>query len=126
MHWIQHPVKLEGTRVALLPLDRSHFDDLITIAKDEKIWTMMSINGADEAVIQQHLKSALLHRAAEEQYPFTIFDKEKKRIIGCTRRFNMFPEHKKLEIGWTWYDPAYWGSGHNTECKYLLLTHCFE
>ena len=39
---------------------------------------------------------------------------------------NIFPEHRKLEIGWTWYDPAYWRTGYNRECKLLLLTYCFE
>jgi len=74
----------------------------------------------------QHLKSAVLKRATGEQYPFTIIDNQKNRIIGSTLFHNIYPEHRKLEIGWTWYDPAYWRTGYNRECKLLLLTYCFE
>ena len=32
----------------------------------------------------------------------------------------------KEAIGWTWYDPSYWRTGYNRECKLLLLTYAFE
>jgi RimJ/RimL family protein N-acetyltransferase len=38
----------------------------------------------------------------------------------------MFPEHRRLEIGWTWYGAAYQRTPVNTECKLLLLTHAFD
>ena len=126
MNWIQHPVILEGERVRLVPLDSAHFDELMQVAAQEQIWERMSINGADKDRITQHLKTALLRRAVGEQYPFTIIDKVDNKIIGSTMFHNIFPEHRKLEIGWTWYDPAYWRTGHNRECKLLLLTYCFE
>jgi len=126
LNWIQHPVILEGERVRLVPLDSAHFDELVQVAAQEQIWERMSINGADKDRITQHLKTALLRRAVGEQYPFTIIDKVHNKIIGSTMFHNIFPEHRKLEIGWTWYDPAYWRTGHNRECKLLLLTYCFE
>ena len=126
MNWIQHPVILEGERVRLVPLDSAHFDELVQVAAQEQIWERMSINGADRDRIMHHLKTALLRRAVGEQYPFTIIDKVHNKIIGSTMFHNIFPEHRKLEIGWTWYDPAYWRTGHNRECKLLLLTYCFE
>ena len=126
MNWIQHPVILVGERVRLVPLDSAHFDELVQVAAQEQIWERMSINGADKDRIMQHLKTALLRRAAGEQYPFTIIDTVHNKIIGSTMFHNIFPEHRKLEIGWTWYDPAYWRTGYNRECKLLLLTYCFE
>ena len=126
MNWIQHPVLLEGSRVKLVPLDNAHFSELLVIAKDKKIWEHISINGADEDVMQQHLRSALLKRATGEQYAFTVIDKVQNKIIGSTLFHNIFGEHRKLEIGWTWYDPAYWRTGYNRECKLLLLTYAFE
>ena len=72
------------------------------------------------------MRSTLLKRASGEQYTFTIIDKLSNKIIGSTRIYNFYPEHKKLEIGWTWYAPAYWGKGYNIECKLLILTYCFE
>jgi RimJ/RimL family protein N-acetyltransferase len=80
----------------------------------------------DSDAFRNELRSALLRKTIGEEYPFTIFDNKTGNIIGSTRLYNMFPAHRKLEIGWTWYDPAYWGKGHNAACKLLLLTHAFE
>ncbi|MBC7553186.1 MAG: GNAT family N-acetyltransferase [Taibaiella sp.] len=126
MAWIEHPVMLEGERVKLVPLDKSHFSALVDIANEEKIWEFISINGANDNILMNHLRSALLKRATGEQYAFTVIDKKENKVIGSTLFHNIFPEHRKLEIGWTWYDPAYWRTGFNRECKLLLLTYCFE
>ena len=126
MSWIQHPVILEGDRVKLVPLDNSHFPDLLAIARQSQIWEFMSINGADEHRLTAHLRGAMLKRATGEQYAFTVLDKRTGKVIGSTLFHNIFPEHRKLEIGWTWYHPDYWRTGYNRECKLLLLTYCFE
>ncbi len=126
MNWIQHPVILKGEKVTLVPLDNAHFAELLEVGKQEQIWEHISINGADRERLMQHLKSAVLKRGTGEQYPFTVIDNKTNRIIGSTLFHNIFPEHRKLEIGWTWYDPAYWRTGYNRECKLLLLTYCFE
>jgi len=126
MNWIQHPVILEGTKVKLVPTDHTHIPDLLAVGRQEKIWEFISINGSDTERLAQHLKSAILKRSTGEQYPFTVIDKQTGKIIGATMFHNIFPEHRKLEIGWTWYDPAYWRTGYNRECKLLLLTYCFE
>ncbi len=126
MNWIQHPIILEGGMVRMVPLERSHFEELLQAGSAEEIWEFVSINGADRKRLLLHLESAVLKRANGEQYPFTVIDRASGKIIGSTMFHNMFPEHRKLEIGWTWYSPEYWRTGHNRECKLLLLTHCFE
>ena len=47
-------------------------------------------------------------------------------VIGSTSYLNVVPEHRRLEIGNTWNDPSAWGTGANTEAKYLLLGYAFE
>ena len=126
MNWIQHPVVLEGEKVKLVPMEHAHFPDLVEIAKQEKIWEHFSVNGTEKDTLLRHLKSFILKRPTGEQYPFTILDNKTNKIIGCTLLYNFSPENRKLEIGWTWYDPAYWRTGYNRECKLLLLTYCFE
>lgn len=126
MNWIQHPIILEGEKVKLVPLDSAHFPGLLEVGKQEKIWEHISINGSDKDRLTLHLKSAILKRGTGEQYPFTVFNVKNNCIIGSTMLHNIFPEHRKIEIGWTWYDPAYWRTGYNRECKLLLLTYCFE
>ena len=126
MNWLLHPVVLEGERVKLVPLDPGHFAELLKIGAQEKIWEFISINGAEEQILLAHLRSAVLKRATGEQYAFTVIDKVSNKIIGSTLFHNIYPVHRKVEIGWTWYDPAYWRTGYNVECKLLLLTYAFE
>ncbi len=126
MNWIPHPVILEGNKVKLIPLENAHFDDLIAISKDKKIWEFLTVDGSDETTITTELKSALLKRMDGSEYPFTITDKETGKIIGSTRYIDIYPQYRKLEIGWTWNAQAFWGTGYNTECKLLLLTYAFE
>lgn len=58
--------------------------------------------------------------------PFTIFDQASGEIIGTTRIGELDMINRNAEIGWTWLSPDYWRTGVNTECKFLLLRHCFE
>jgi len=51
---------------------------------------------------------------------------EEGPIIGMTRLYGVEPEFKRLEIGYTWYVPAVWGTVYNKECKLLLLQYSFE
>ncbi len=126
MNWINHSVVLKGALVKLVPLERAHFAELLSVGANNLIWEFISINGSDPERLKLHLESAVLKRANGEQYPFTVICNRTGNIIGSTMIHNIFPEHKKLEIGWTWYDPTYWRTGYNRECKLLLLSYCFE
>lgn len=126
MNWIQHPVILESERIKLVPLESSHYEDVLTVANDKRIWEFMTMDGGNRDILQVHLKSVVLGRANGEKYPFVVIDKLTNRIIGNTMLHSLFPEHRKLEIGYTWYHPDYWATDYNTECKLLLLTFCFE
>jgi RimJ/RimL family protein N-acetyltransferase len=46
--------------------------------------------------------------------------------VGSTRYLNYAPEHRRVEIGWTWLRRSAWGTGANVETKMLLLEHAFE
>ena len=46
--------------------------------------------------------------------------------MGCTRFGNIVKEHKRAEIGWTWYHPAVQRTGINKACKHLLLQYGFD
>lgn len=126
MSFIVHPVTLEGTRVKLIPMVNDHFEALWQVAQDKRVWELMSVKLWEKEKLLTHLKTELLKRATGEHYPFTVIDKVTGRIFGHTMFHNIYPENYKLEIGWTWYDPSYWRTGYNRECKLLLLTYCFE
>ncbi len=126
MNWIEHPVMLQGERVKLVPLDSEHFPELVAVARNEKIWEFVSAKCDTDDKTLNFLRSAVLKRGTGEQYPFTVIDRLTNKIIGHTMFHNMVQVHAKLEIGWTWYDPAYWRTGYNRECKLLLFTYAFE
>jgi RimJ/RimL family protein N-acetyltransferase len=126
MSWIPHPVSLEGSSVRLEPLTYEHIPSLLDAAAHSEIWQYLPFDGTNREAFEAELKNAVLKRRAGEQYPFAVRRLADGAIVGHTRFFDIFPEHKKLEIGWTWYRPDVWGSGINIECKLLLLTYCFE
>ena len=47
-------------------------------------------------------------------------------IVGLTRFMRMSRQHRRLEIGGTFYARSVQRTGVNTEAKLLLLTHAFE
>jgi RimJ/RimL family protein N-acetyltransferase len=46
--------------------------------------------------------------------------------VGSTRYLSYAPEHRRVEIGWTWLRRSAWGTGANVETKKLLLEYAFE
>ena len=126
MNWISHPVNISGKSLNLVPLEEKHFDELLKLSKDKKIWEYYPYDLMDTSVFIDSLKVALAEREKGSQYPFVIVLKSGDRIIGGTRFLDIQPAHRKLEIGYTWLHPEHWGSGINLECKLLLLTYSFE
>lgn len=124
--WIQHPVVLAGQRVALHPLETSDLDDLFEVASDPELWKLTSVDYSVRDIFYSNFTAALEERRSGRTYPFLILDRANARIIGTTRFLEIHPADRKLEIGVTWMARAYWGSGANMECKFLLLQYCFE
>jgi RimJ/RimL family protein N-acetyltransferase len=125
-NWITAPKTLTGNVVELISLDRIHFQELETLARDKRIWAHYTFDGSDPARFRRTLEFALIEQQKGTQFPFIIYHKTDKRFVGSTRFMDMQPTHKKLEIGTTWLLPDYWGTVVNLECKLLLLTFCFE
>jgi RimJ/RimL family protein N-acetyltransferase len=47
-------------------------------------------------------------------------------LVGHTSYLNVREHDRVVEIGHTWLHPRAWGTGANTEAKYLLMRHAFE
>ncbi|MGH2934735.1 MAG: GNAT family N-acetyltransferase [Gaiellaceae bacterium] len=107
---------LEGRLVRLEPIAEHHADGLRAAAADARAWTWMTTRDT-EAWIAKAL-------AATDAHHFVVI--RDGEVIGSTSYLNVVPEHRRLEIGNTWNTPAAWGTGANTEAKYLLLRHTFE
>jgi RimJ/RimL family protein N-acetyltransferase len=107
---------LFGRVVRLEPLEERHVEGLRAAAADERAWTWMTTRDT-EAWIAAALAATAMHH-------FVVV--RNGDVIGSTSYLNVVPEHLRLEIGNTWNTPSAWGTGANTDAKYLLLRHAFE
>ncbi|RNF39187.1 GNAT family N-acetyltransferase [Planococcus salinus] len=120
------PVKLVGERVILLPMEIHHAEDLFNAGNSAEIWAYMPMKVESIEDMKGLVDKALQAREQGTEFPFVIFDKKLRKIVGSTRFLDISTHDKSLEIGWTWLSPVVWKTRVNTECKYLLLKHCFE
>lgn len=125
-NWVNDSISLQGRIVELRPLRKEHFTELIKLSKDKRIWEFYIFEGSNTEKFSSALELAITEKEKGNQFPYIIYHKSENKIIGSTRFLDLQPEHKKLEIGWTWMHPDYWGSEVNKECKSLLLILCFE
>jgi RimJ/RimL family protein N-acetyltransferase len=123
--WVA-PVTLEGRIVRLEPLSVGHLDGLAQVAFDPAIWRWTIARPTDLAGLRAWLEAALENQQNGSELPFATIDLASGRPIGSTRFLSIAPEHRRLEIGWTWVAPAWQRAGANQEAKYLQLRHAFE
>jgi RimJ/RimL family protein N-acetyltransferase len=76
--------------------------------------------------MRMYVATALVEKAYGVTLPFATCDRETGRVIGTTRYANIAPEHRRLEIGWTFVNPQWQRTPVNTEAKYLMFRHAFE
>ena len=118
---------LEGELVRLEPLARDHEDGLWEASRDERTWTWLSIHQPRTRVeLTEYLDAALANAEAGLELPLATIRREDGRVVGSTRYLALRPEHRSVEIGWTWLHPDAWGTGINVEAKLLMLEHAFE
>ncbi len=122
-----HPLTLTGQVVQLVPLSLEHVPGLALAGNDPGIWRFMRYGLVDTEDKMRDLVHYLLRQQAKgTDLPFTVFHIAGGRPVGMTRYMDIRPADRAVEIGGTWYAPAYQRTAVNTECKYLLLRHAFE
>ena len=100
------------------PLAERHREGLRAAAEaGPEIFRFMAWPGDFDRWFDEALGSA-------SDVPFAVLLRGEE--VGSTRYLNHAPEHRRVEIGWTWVCRASWGSGANVETKYLLMRHAFE
>ena len=118
------PVLLTGDNVRLEPLCQEHAQGLYNRGRSQTDWAYMPrACFIDQADVRQWIDEAL---ETPGQQAFAIIETAKNKVVGSTRYLNIRPEHRSLEIGWTWLGQEWQRTGVNTEVKLLLLTHAFE
>ncbi|MFL5679925.1 MAG: GNAT family N-acetyltransferase [Chloroflexota bacterium] len=120
------PVTLEGRIVRLEPMSPRHLDDLAAVGLDPEVWRWTIARPTDRAGLEAWMTAALNGAASGAELPFVTVDRASGRAIGSSRYMNIVPEHRRLEIGWTWVAPKFQRGGANREAKLLMLTNAFE
>lgn len=123
--WVE-PCVLTGARIRLEPLSDAHFEGLCAVAFDAPVWRWTIMGEQDRAGLRRWVDTALANAEAGTERPFATIDIATDQVIGSSRYMSIAPEHKRLEIGWTWMAVAYQRTGRNREAKLLQLTHAFE
>jgi RimJ/RimL family protein N-acetyltransferase len=119
------PPILEGRIVRLEPLVPEHEEGLWLASRDPRTWRWLS-------VVQPETReewSAFVGQAQDAgatgaEIPLVTHRDDE--IVGSTRFLALRPEHRSVEIGWTWLHPSVWGTGVNVEAKFLQMQHAFN
>jgi RimJ/RimL family protein N-acetyltransferase len=115
---------LEGRIVRLEPLAPRHADGLWEASRDPRTWRWLSVvQPATREEFHAWIDDAVAARDAGTEIPLVTL--RGGQVVGSTRFLAPRPEHRSVEIGWTWLDPSAWNSGVNVEAKLLMLDHAF-
>ena len=125
MAWVE-PLWLQGSRASLAPLARSHANDLIEAVRDGELWRLWytSIPAPDQ--MADFIEQRLSAQAEGTCLPFVVLDSATGKAAGMTNYLHIEADHRRLEIGGTWYRKSVQRSELNTQCKLLLLGHAFD
>jgi len=118
---------LQGRHVRLVPLAQEHAGALHAIVQAEpELLRYMPIRVPDMATMQGYIEEAEAERAAGRALPFAITSAQDGAVLGTTRFYPIYANHKRAEIGWTFLRSSAHRTPVNTECKRLLLALGFE
>lgn len=125
------PLVLAGRHVRLEPLTRAHLVPLRDVGNDPRIFRWMPrAYFCDDALAAAWIDEAVAETHAGRAVAFVTCaldaDGATSRPVGSTRYFDLRPEHRALEIGWTWIAAPWQRTAVNTEAKLLMLTQAFE
>jgi RimJ/RimL family protein N-acetyltransferase len=124
--WQGLAARLEGRLVVLEPLEPEHESGLFEAARESDWRWMPADPSTDRGRFQEWFHEALARAQAGVEVPFATLDAATGLPVGSTRFLTLRPEHRGLEIGFTWLRRSAWESGANVEAKLLQLEHAFE
>ena len=118
---------LEGQIVRLEPLAAEHHDRLRAAAAPAEIWDYWSFNpGASDAAFDEWFNGAVAAATGGGDVHFATILQATGEPVGSTSFCTIREHDRGVEIGWTWLTPSVWGTGANTEAKFLQLQYAFE
>ncbi|GAA4218595.1 bifunctional pyridoxamine 5'-phosphate oxidase family protein/GNAT family N-acetyltransferase [Actinocatenispora rupis] len=118
---------MAGRLVRLEPLSTAHVDDLYAASRDREVWRHLTGPWPETtADMAREVDTALRAQAAGSRVTWAQIDRATGRAVGMTSYYDIAPDSRRVEIGYTWLGRAAWRTGINTEAKLMLLTRAFE
>lgn len=122
--WIT-PVTLEGPTVRLEPLREEHAPELLAAADSPE--TFRYFSRGPEPFTPEGMRAFIAHLLGPAgTVPFCVARRADGARIGITTYLDIRPDHRGVEIGWTWIAPHARSGRTNPEMKRLMLAHAFE
>lgn len=125
MPWLK-PVTLVGKNIKLEPLSLEHELALREAVCDGELWKLWYTLIPKPELMHSEIQRRLELQQMGSMLPFVVIEQSSGQILGMTSYMNVVAEHRRVEIGSTWYRQCVQRSHVNTETKQLLLTHAFD
>lgn len=122
--WTETPT-LTGRHVTLRPFVEADMPALVEAAREGELWNIFYANVSMMKTPERWLAAAVKERDVGRALLFTVETPEGE-VVGTTRYMRMAAQHRRLEIGGTFYATRVQRTGVNTEAKRMLLTHAFD
>ncbi|WP_313599144.1 GNAT family N-acetyltransferase [Epilithonimonas vandammei] len=113
---------LENENVKLVPLNPNDFEELFSVASDQKIWEQHP----NKDRYQREVFEKFFQGAIESKGAFKIMDKSSNEVAGSTRFYDYNQDDNTIFIGYTFYATKFWGSKLNPQVKKLMLDYIFQ
>ena len=117
---------LENEFVHLRPLTTTDANVLSEVAKDTEIWRYLFERGTTKEQLVNYIAAAIELRNHQLAYPFAVIDKQKNKLAGTTRLYDLHENFKVTKLGHTWYGKEFRGTYLNKHTKFLLFQFIFD
>lgn len=113
---------LKNDVVRLEPLIEENYEELSAVGCNPEVW----INHPNKSRGTEAGFKVFFDGAIKSQGAYLIRDCKTNQTIGCTRFYDYEQKKNSIFIGYTFFDPSYWGKGFNAATKTLMLDYIFQ
>ena len=117
---------LENSTLRLEPLTEKHVQEMRALGSDKDVWRWYTADLSSPDALEAWMTNRLKESQRGEKMSYAVILKENGKVIGSSSYGHIDWNEKCLEVGWTWLDKQYIGTGLNKHMKYLMLSHAFE
>ena len=126
MEKLHKQLVLQNDIVTLRAVTLDDAPQLLRAGAFPEIWTHMSNELTTLERVESFIDTMDAARQRGTAFSFVVIDNATNEIVGSTSYSDIDTQHRRLEVGYTWYTPAVWRSAINTNCKYVLLQFAIE